>query len=1193
MYRNTISLKALGLVFLTLAAGRVSAEGVTLPLAGVTAPASKTVSLRFTNVKVSDILKEIHRQSGLEFVYNSNEIKAVEPISINVSNVTVGEALNKLFANTDISYRINGETITLWKQAAQEKGREEHVVSGVVRDNFGDPLPGVTVKFKNRNIGVITDDNGRYQLRAPKVTGDVLVFSFIGMKTREVSIANKTVVNVTLEEAMSEIGDVVVTGFMNMNRNEYVGAVTQIKGEDVHVDAINTIDEMLQGQIPGTSVVSTSGKLGASPKVRIRGTSTLLGNQNPLWVVDNVIQQDPLPIPDDNSPLSSEMDQLLETAGNAISWLNPNDIETITVLKDAAATAIYGSQAANGVIVITTKKAKNPGLNVNYSSQVSFTQAPSYGMYDMMNSQEHMAISQQLYEDRTSYTFDILPIGYAGLIQLLQRKEITYDEFQRRFRQMENYNTDWFDILFRTAVNQQHNVSLSTYSDQLSSRISLGFNKSQGEAVGNDLTTLTASSNTTFRAGSKLDVSLSINGSYRKSDNFAFNVSPYEYAMNTARDIPCWDEDGSLFYHEKMGTSSFSLPNKRYYNYNILNERENTGAITHGMTMQSNLSLHYKFLKGFEYQGDISLSYASNKLKSWATEYSQYITQIRGYEQGEITPNSAQQQASILPFGGLLQTTDAMTRSWSTRHSIVYTTTLAQKHNLTFNLGFQLNSNMMESTAAARYGYLYFRGEAFADVPTDWTAVAGMNKNPTQLHQNMTGSAKIINTVSNQMSEYLTAVYSFDQRYVLNLNARMDASNRFGQAANQRFNPTFSAGMKWRIGNEPWMRWARSWYDMFDISFSYGWRGNAVDAVSPYLIATDAGLHTYYNQYVLNIKSLPYPDLGWEKTNEWNLGIDFSFLNGRISAGMSFYDRTSHVLASRQVPAEYGIENAFISGTTMGNSGYELTVSCTPVRTKDWTWSLSFNTSQTTNKIDNSQRVNSREDYLSGTAIVTGEPYGTFYAYKFGGLSHSDGRPVIEFPEGKDWDVSDPLNYLVKAGSVIPDIQGGVGTTLRWRRLSMTTAFMLSLGAKGWLPQFYATSGAPRPEQNVPRYMLNRWRKPGDELTTDIPSIPDGNPTKLYLYIPTGETMNPYDMYNHSTARVASRDYIRCRTLSARYEFQRDWLKQHLGLSNMYVSASMTNPFFIAFDDAWDGRDPETSEWPQRRSYSLSINVAF
>lgn len=1188
------SMTKLLLLLLMLAAPATSVWGQNDGTKTVATAADKQrVTLHLKGVRMADIFKEIHRQTGMEFAYNSNDVRAVEPLNIDANNESLTQVLSRILEGTGLKYRVSNRTITLWRER-QNQAAAGHTVHGRVTDSQGEPLPGVSIRLKNRAYGVVTDIDGKYQLRLPAVDPDgVLVYSFMGMVTQTIPYGGKEEINVRLADKANKIDDVVVTGYMKMNRNDYVGSITQLRGEEVQVAALNTVDEMLQGVVPGMTVQNTTGKLGGSAKIRIRGTSTLLGNQSPLWVVDNVIQHDPLPIPDNNSPLSSEMDELMETAGNAISWLNPSDIETITVLKDASATAIYGSQAANGVIVITTKKAKQPGMNVNYSGQVSITQAPNYGMYDMMNSREHMAFSQSLYEDRNSYTFDILPIGYAGLIQKLQKKEIDYNTFEQEFRRMENNNTNWFDILFHTAVSQQHNVSVSSQTDKLSNRISVGANIAQGEAKGNNMMMLTASSNTTYRLGDKFDIDFTMNGSYRKTDNFAFDVSPYTYAMNTARDIPCYGEDGELFYHEKSGRTSFSIPGKYYYNYNILNELDNTGAVTAATTFQSNMAMHWKFWPGFEYQGDISFSVASNKLKSFATEYSHYITQIRGYEYGEVTPNSPQQAASILPFGGLLQSQDAMNRSWSTRHSIVYTTTLADKHHLTFNLGMQLNSNKMDSNTAARYGYLYYRGEGFANVPNQWTAAPGMNVNPYNLHETMANGAKVINTISNAMSEYMTAVYSYADRYVINLNARMDASNRFGQDENHKFNPTFSAGLKWRIGNEPWMKWAQSWYDMFDLSFSYGWRGNAVDAVSPYLIANDGGLHTYFNQYVLTIKSLPYPDLGWEKTSDWNLGADFSFFNGRLSAGLSIYSKTSHVLASRQVPAEYGIENAFISGTTMGNSGYEIMISTTPLRTKDWSLSLSFNTSKTNNRINHSERVNTREDYISGQAIVTGQPYGTFYAYKFGGLKASDGTPIIEFPEGKDWDTTDPLNYLVKAGCIEPDIQGGIGVSLRWKRLSFSTSFNMSFGAQSWLPEFYATSGAPRPEQNVPRYMLNRWRKTGDEQHTDIPSVPNGNPTQLMMYIPTGETMNPYAMYNKSNVRVANTDYIRCRMMSARYEFPRDWVKQHLKLTNAFVSLSLTNPFFIAFDSAWEGRDPETSDWPQRRSLSMSVNLSF
>ena len=264
----------------------------------------------------------------------------------------------------------------------------------------------------------------------------------------------------------------------------------------------------------------------------------------------------------------------------------------------------------------------------------------------------------------------------------------------------------------------------------------------------------------------------------------------------------------------------------------------------------------------------------------------------------------------------------------------------------------------------------------------------------------------------------------------MNFNARLDASNRFGQDENKKFNPSLSIGVKWRIGNEPFMAWASSWYDMFDISFSYGWRGNAVESVSPYLIAKDGGLNKYFQQYTLKMVSLPYPDLGWEKTEDWNLGVDFSFFQGRMSAGLSWYNKISHVLASREVPIENGVANAYVDGTTMKNSGYELAVSVTPVRTKDFTWSLSFNTSKVRNTVRNNQRENTRDDYLNGTAIVSGEKYGTFYGFAFNGLDPANGRPTFK---NMDIDVTEnDLDYLVKIGCMEPDISGGLNTSLRY-----------------------------------------------------------------------------------------------------------------------------------------------------------------
>lgn len=1153
----------------------------------------KLISLKLDKVTVLDAIKEINRLSGNSVSYKREELeKEARQVSLELKDVQAIKAVEAVLQGTRLVAIAQGEIILIVPRKDNTSAKKSVRVKGFVYDTKKQPLSGVTVKLVGTSVGTATDVNGRFSLEL-LVTKGQLEFSFVGFQNQIISFSEETAkdtLRVIMREDVKTIEEVVVTGYATIDRSRYVGAVTQLRAEEIQVAGESTIDQMLQGWVPGMSVINKTGKVGGTPKIRIRGTSTLLGNQEPLWVVDGVIQANPLPLPDDASPLSSEMESLQETVGNAISWLNPHDIETITVLKDASATAIYGTQAANGVIVITTKKAKGEGFSISYNGSISVGQKPSYRMYDMMNSQEYMQFSQELWEDRESYRLDVLPIAYAGLIQKLQGKEISREQFEQEFRKMENMNTDWFDILFKNNFSHNHNVSISSNGKKLSSRFSMGVNRTLGEAKGNNMSGFTVSSNTTFRQEDRFSLDFQLNGGYRTTENFAFGVSPYDYAMNTTRAIPVRDENGGLYYHEKSGSTSWSILDKYAYNYNIINEMDNTGTETDGINLQAALNIRLNLLKDLEWQVGGSYSLASNKVKSWATEYSYYIANIRGYEVGEVLPNSVEQHASILPFGGLLRQEHGQNNNYSFRTSLVYDKVFGVQHKLIANIGFEVNSTNMEGSANMRYGYLYYRGEKFATVPKSVTAVDGLRENTNDLHENMRAGSTVTTTTSNTLSEYLTLVYSYQQRYVLNFNARLDASNRFGQDENKKFNPSWSLGMKWRIGNEPFMAWASSWYDMFDVSFSYGWRGNAVQAVSPYMIASDGGLDSYFQQYTLKLKSLPYPNLGWEKTEDWNLGIDFSFFQGRVSAGLSFYNKISRVLASRNVVIENGVENAYVDGTKMKNKGYELYVSVTPVKTKDFSWSLSFNTSKVKNSIRENERVNTRLDYIQGNAIVENEKYQTFYAYAFEGLDAENGRPLFKYMDVED--TENDLDYLVKVGCREPDITGGISTSLRYRKWCLRANFAMSFGAKTFLPTFFAASGAPAPERNAPRYLFKRWRKPGDENITNIPSIPAGNPNSMSTTLPTGEKLNPYDMYNQSDLRVAKTDFIRCRMISLHYYLPSGWLKK-IGIRQSSFSLSLSNPFFIAFDEKWDGRDPETANWPARRTASCSLSFSF
>ena len=290
-----------------------------------------------------------------------------------------------------------------------------------------------------------------------------LVFSFVGMETQEIMYTGKDTINVVLREDVKQMNEVVVTGYGNISKGNYTGATTTVRAEDILMSGATSVDQMLQGVVSGMLVRNTTGLVGATPKVRVRGTSTLLGSQEPVWVVDGVIQRDPQPfVSVDNTKFSVDADDIKQLAGNAISWLNPNDIESITVLKDASATAIYGSKAANGVIVITTKKATAGKLHVNYSGDFSIGQRPHYGLYDLMNSAERMDLSRDIYMERRCFgATDIeLPIGFEGLLKRYLDKKITKDEMEVEYQNMSRQNTDWFKILFRNSFNHNHSLSI-------------------------------------------------------------------------------------------------------------------------------------------------------------------------------------------------------------------------------------------------------------------------------------------------------------------------------------------------------------------------------------------------------------------------------------------------------------------------------------------------------------------------------------------------------------------------------------------------------------------------------------------------------------------------------------------------------------------------------------------------------------
>ena len=1089
-------------------------------------------------------------------------------------------------------------------------------IKGVVTDELGDPLPAASIAvMNNKKIarGANTNLYGEFTIEANLKNGDnELVVSYIGKKTVKVKLTPDVIkkpIEVVLKTDETMLADVTIVedGYNRLPRKDMVGAFTTVKADDIMMPAYQSIDQMLQGKVAGMSVVNTSARVGASPKITIRGTSTILGNSDPLWVVDGVIQEDPLSI-DMSSAITSDMRELI---GNQISWLNPQDIDNITVLKDASATAIYGSKASNGVIVVTTKKGTPGRVSVNYNTNVSVRERPTYDMYDFMNSYERIQFSKEAYEAGVRYQSEPLPqiYTYEGLMAMFNKRMITEDEFSRYLQRLEIVNTDWFDLLTRNSVSQSHNLSISGGTDKYTYNASIGYQNNKGYEVGNENDQITARLSINSNINEKLSINAQLNGSVRDADGYGAGVNPYTYAMNTSRAIPAFEENGDRAFYSKYYTYQYNtlLGGKNQYSYNIFNEMENSFSFNRGTNFNASINVSYKILKWLTYQGTASISVTNNKSESYAGEKTSRVEQLyRGYAYGTEKAGSDRFNAALMPYGGVLNQAISQGVSYNTSHRLQFSKEFNEDHRLNAMLGMEIRSSESTSEGNTVWGYVPERGSILvsptlpenfkpigSDVTIGWGALA-------QLYN---GAWNKMSTTTNYMSFFATVAYAFKNRYVVNVNVRSDASNRFGQDVNKQFDPTWSFGASWKIAQEPFMMEHAHWLDQLNLRASYGIQGNVVNTLSPEMIVRYQGLLQSYNEYYLSISSLPNKQLKWERTKSLNLGLDLALFG--ITMNFEYYRRNSNAIIRQDIAQEYGMSTMPLNGGLISNSGLEVTLNFTPIRTNDIAWTIGVNAGKNWNESSSDDRTAKADelthtDFLNGSSdrpLKKGYPLSAFWSYKFTGLNGTNGYPTFKDAtyDAVDGNGSvDPTTFLVYSGQSEPDFSGGFNTRLRWKNFNIGMDFAVALGAKKRLPNPYSTftyGKMPDIFSNLSKELNDRWKQPGDEAHTNIPGLYTSVRDLYNLNLPNGLYDNIYSMWAQSDVRVASASFLRCTQLSLSYTLPRT-LCQKIGLSRIQLSANINNLFVIASDD-WKGYDPELGYSIQPRIYSVGLSLGL
>ena len=1156
------------------------------------------VSLNMKDVTVQEVFLNLEKMTNYTFLYKLDLVGKCGKVNVEVVDKDFSQLLKELLNPLGLSFTIDDQVVIVTRGKTKDEEKKEITIKGRVFMADSTSVPGATVILKGTSTGISTDMAGGFVITIPYMESPVLVFSFMGMRTREVRYVGQKEMLVLMEEDVKAMDEVIVTGYQKIKKKEMVGSSQTVKRDELFFDGTNSVEQMLQGKMSGMLVLNTSGMVGSRQKVRVRGTSTLLGNQEPVWVVDGIIQEDPLPFKTQELNAQGQIsednfDMIRNFIGNAISWLSPNDIADITVLKDASATVLYGVKAANGVIVITTKKGEAGRLSISYSGGFSLAPRLNYRKLNLMNSKERIEVSRESYERGLIGERDLESVGYEGILKRYLNKEISYSQFDSEVKNLETINTDWFDILYRNPFSHNHSVNISGGADRLRYYASINATFNNGTAKGNDSESYSGSLNLDAELHKKVMVGMRLTGSYSNTNAF-YQVDPFTYAMSTSRAIPCFQEDGSLLYYKQQ--------NKEFL-YNILNELSQTGNTNEKRDFNLNFNLTYDILSGLRFESVFGMGLSSSNGESYASERSFYITsEKREYEFGAYKPSDSKYLQSGLPHGGELNTTETRNTTYSWRNSLAYTNVIGL-HNFGFTLGMEIRSNIYKGTNATTYGYFPDRGKTVTLPPVNVIINAGTPNQEIRrngIYDKIT--TKITDQKANYLSYYASVYYSLDQRYVINASVRSDASNRFGQDTRNRFLPVWSLGVRWNVTDEHWMQGQNVLSQLF-LKGSYGWQGNVAENFGPDLIANipTQNIDNLTGEYLLAIKSLPYGDLRWEKTKTINLEAEMGFFENRFAAVLSYYRKTTEdMIVMKEVPYEYGIVSMPINGGNMKNQGWELSVSFTPVRLNDFVWTMSLNSSKNINKIESTMNENENwRSAVGGTLNKKGYAVSSFWAFDFIGLNPETGTPQYNIPSAEEnpEGITDATAFMKYMGKLEPDFQGGVSMSFRYKTLTLSSSFNLNVGGKKFLYTVFnddMRQYRPNAYSNLPKDLIKRWRKPGDEKFTDVPGLP--NPTDCMVYLPSGiggTSEYAYRLYNYSDVRVVNSSFLRCNSLSLTYTFPEKLIKS-MNLNDLTLTGGVTNPFII-MSKKFKGMDPEVGAGSQPiiRNYSFSINISL
>lgn len=1096
--------------------------------------------------------------------------------------------------------------------ATTQTAAQDHVVSGMVFDKTGEPLVGANVRVTlGRKVWTAqTDSKGAYRVKLPAGTstaGLSISASYLGMKRQTKSgRSNVAHYDFMLDDHSQSLGEAVVTGYGTISTREKTSAITSLKMEEILMPGMTSLEQALEGRVPDMVFMQNSGEVGATARMRIRGTSTLIGNREPLWVLDGIPLSDPVDVTNEqlNDP------DYINYIGNAISGINPQDIERVDVLKDAAATALYGTRAANGVIVVTTKKGEPGPPRITYNSQLKYTARPRYSDRDiyLMNSQERVQFGQELMNLHYTFPNHMTMVGYEGAYHRFVTGQTDYNGFLAEVQRAETVNTDWFKLLTHDTFNHNHTVALSGGSETARYYASLGYNREEGVQLHHNNDRYTASLNMQTRIAKVIQANIRLNANVQKKTQLPGEIDLLGYAYGTTRALPAFNNDGSYFFYQRHAYNVGTDKNEQYkYAYNILNEIENAEKLYSSNGIMAALDLTYRFKTLLDLTLTTSYQRTHSDNSTWFGEKSNYAAQLRNAEYGQA-PIPGDYGLSDMPYGGVYNTGTNVNENFTLRAQANFRHALGEKkqHLLSASLGYEMNVSNTDGFSENTRGFFKSRGLKYVNMTAE-----EMNRFPKYASWVAHNHPTLRADKTHRLSGYAILSYSYGSLFSLSANTRFDASNKFGSRSNEKFLPVWSASGMLNLKS----LLLRQYDAVSDLRLrtSFGKTGNMVDNQTPNLLLRQESLDTYYGENVAKVDALPNPYLRWEQTDQWNVGVDASLFDYRLTVGVdAYYKHTKDAFDNTLVSPFNGVENYVMNGSDITNSGFSINLSAYLLKTRDWSWLVSANYSVVYNSI-NTKTANKYkiEKYLNGTAIMDGKSIGTFYSYNFIGLDPQNGLPLFDdYRDRQHLLEGQPLDRIMErvgvvSGSREPNFAGSFYSTLRYQQWSLSASFNYALGNKIRKFALYKdVLDGVSSENNVRKEFTHRWRKPGDERHTQLPSLispsdPAFGDNRYHWSAATPAATQGFEafadnywmMYDNSNARVVSGSYLRLSNLALRYQFTRKQLKG-LPFSNLAFDAAVTNVFTLK-SSALEGQDPTQSGFSLQTSLSLRPSFTF